>query len=40
MPFVFNNLNSKLETSQIEQSEQEARKLAALGKQLEENPEP
>lgn len=40
MPFVFNNLNSKLELSQIEQSEQEAKKLAALGKQLEEDPSP
>ena len=40
MPFVFNNLNQKLENAQIEEAEQQSKRIAALGKQLEENPEP
>ena len=40
MPFVFNNLNYKLDLAQIDEAEKEAKKLGALGKQLADNPEP
>ena len=36
MPFVFNNLNQKLENAQIEEAELQSKRIAALGKQLEE----
>ena len=40
MPFVFNNLNQKLENAQIEEAEQQSKRIASLGKQLQDNPEP
>mgnify|MGYP003147850295 FL=1 len=40
MPFVFNNLNQKLENAQIEEAELQSKRIAALGKQLEEDPAP
>ena len=40
MPFVFNHLNQKLEVAQIEEAEKQSKRIASLGKQLKENPEP
>ena len=40
MPFVFNNLNQKLENAQIEEAEQQSKRIASLRKQLQDNPEP
>ena len=40
MPFVFNNQNLKLQEQEIYEAEQEARKLKALGKELEKNTRP